>query len=298
MKMEEISMLKWDKIDPLLAGAIREDLGESGDITSDSIITKNNKGKGTFVVKEEGTIAGLPVVTRLFQMIDQDLFTQWNIEEGASVHQNQKIGEVSGFLRNILYGERIALNILQRLSGIATLTSQYVQAVKSTKVKILDTRKTTPQLRLLEKYAVRVGGGKSHRSGLYDMILIKDNHIDAVGDISQAIENCLKNMENKGKKIKIEVEVRTVEEVKKAIKYPIHRIMLDNMDIQTIREAIQIIGPNVEVEVSGNISLNSISKIAQTGVDFISVGALTHSSKALDISLNIVSTESNHLESK
>ena len=291
IKMDEISILPWDKIDPLLAGAIEEDLGESGDITSDSIVPKKMKGKGSFLVKEEGVIAGLPVVKRLFQIIDMDLFMEWHIEEGESVNQNRKIGEVSGSLRSILYGERIALNILQRLSGIATLTFQYVQAVKGTKVKILDTRKTTPQLRLLEKYAVQVGGGMNHRSGLYDMILIKDNHIDAMGGISKAIEKCLKNLDEMGKDVKIEVETRTIDEVKKAIKYPIHRIMLDNMDIRTIREAIKIIGPNIEVEVSGNISLDTIGEIAHTGIDFISVGALTNSPKALDISLNIVSTE-------
>lgn len=287
MKTQNTSLLQWKKIDPLIKGAIQEDLGERGDITSDCIIPKDMKGKGLFIVKEEGIIAGFPVVERVFQLIDRHLFVHHNVEEGAVVRKNQIVGDVSGSLRSILYGERTTLNILQRLSGIATLTSRFVQAVQGTGVKILDTRKTTPQLRLLEKYAVQMGGGESHRFGLYDMILIKDNHIDAVGGISKAIENCLKNLKNRKNEIKIEVETRTLDEVREAIRFPIHRILLDNMNVNTIRESVKEISGNIEIEVSGNISLDSIIEIAQTGVDFVSVGALTHSPRALDISLEI-----------
>ncbi|MBN2028796.1 carboxylating nicotinate-nucleotide diphosphorylase [bacterium] len=289
--MKDDTVLQWDKIDLLLAGAIEEDLGRVGDITTDSIIPKEKQGKGIFVVKEKGVIAGIPFVNRLFQLIDANLFLFWDVDEGMFVDKNQHIGQILGTLRSIFYGERIALNLLQRLSGIATLTSHFVQAVKGTRVKINDTRKTTPQLRLLEKYAVRIGGGLNHRSGLYDMVLIKDNHIDASGGISQAIENCLENKEIKKSDVKIVVETRTLDEVRKAIQYPIHRIMLDNMDIQTIREAIKVINHKIEIEVSGNISLESIGEVAKTGVDFISVGALTHSPNALDISLKMVSNK-------
>ncbi len=283
--------LQWEKIDPLLKAAIQEDLNKIGDITSSCIISKSKRGEGIFIVKEAGMIAGLPVVKRLFQMIDRTLVVRWDVADGASVHRNQNIGYVLGVLRNILCGERIALNLLQRLSGIATLTSHFVQAVQGTRVKINDTRKTTPLLRFLEKYAVRMGGGLNHRFGLYDMVLIKDNHIDAVGNISQAIENCLKNLKKKQSDAKIEVETRTLDEVRKAIQYPIHRIMLDNMDFQTIREAVKIINHKTEVEVSGNVSLESIGDIAQMGVDFISVGALTHSPKAMDISFKMIPTQ-------
>ncbi len=287
MKTQDTSLLLWEKIDPLIQGAIQEDLGKCGDITSDCIIPKDMKGKGLFIVKEKGIIAGFPVVERVFKLIDRHLSVHHNVEEGAVVRENQIVGDVSGPLRSILYGERTTLNILQRLSGIATLTSRFVQAVQGTGVKILDTRKTTPQLRLLEKYAVKMGGGENHRFGLYDMILIKDNHIDAVGGISKAIKNCLNNLKNMRKDIQIEVETRTVDEVREAIRFPIHRILLDNMNVNTIRESIKEISGNIKIEVSGNISLDSVVEIAQTGIDYISIGALTHSPHALDISLEI-----------
>jgi len=284
--MEE--KLPWPEIDPLIEGALKEDLKDRGDITTKAIIPRDMKGKGRFLVQEDGIIAGLPVVQRVFEKIDSELTCVFSVEDGTSVHSGMIIGEVYGSLASILKGERTALNFLQRLSGIATLTAQFVQAVQGTKVKILDTRKTTPQLRLLEKYAVRKGGGENHRFGLYDMVLIKDNHIDAVGSLKEAIERCLDTSEQGREKVKIEVETRTLEEVREAVKFPIDRIMLDNMDVKTIEKAVAEVNGKVELEASGNITLENIRVVAETGVDYISVGRLTHSPKALDVSLKLL----------
>ena len=284
--MEE--KLPWREIDPLIEGALKEDLKDRGDITTKAVIPRDIKGKERFLVQEDGIIAGLPVVQRVFEKIDSELTCVFSVEDGTSVHSGTIIGEVYGSLASILKGERTALNFLQRLSGIATLTAQFVQAVQGTKVKILDTRKTTPQLRLLEKYAVRKGGGENHRFGLYDMILIKDNHIDAVGGLKEAIEKCLDTFEQSREKVKIEVETRTLEEVREAVKFPIDRIMLDNMDVKTMEKAVAEVNGKVELEASGNITLENIRVVAETGVDYISVGRLTHSPKALDVSLKLL----------
>lgn len=279
----------WEKIDPLIEDTLSEDLGNAGDLTTDCIIPKGLIGRGEFIVQEEGIVAGIPVVQRVFSNVDKKLSCSFCKEDGMKVYPNVVIGYVDGKLRSILRGERTALNFLQRLSGIATLTARFVNAIQDTGVKVLDTRKTTPQLRFLEKYAVRQGGGENHRFGLYDMVLIKDNHIDSSGGITPAVKQCLHCLQKMNKDVRIEVETRTLEEVREALKLPVHRIMLDNMDVETMQNAVIEVGGMKEIEASGNISLEKIRAVAETGVDFISVGALTHSARALNISLRIVS---------
>lgn len=283
------ALFPWGKIDPLIEDTLGEDLGELGDLTTDCIIPEGLIGRGEFVVQEKGIIAGIPVVQRVFSIVDKKLSCSFCTEDGMKVHSNLVIGTVEGKLRSILRGERTALNFLQRLSGIATLTARFVNAIQGTGVKVLDTRKTTPQLRFLEKYAVRQGGGENHRFGLYDMVLIKDNHIDTSGGITPAVKQCLHCLRKMNKDVWIEVETRTLEEVKEALELPVHRIMLDNMDLETMQKAVIEVGGMKEVEASGNISLEKVRAVAETGVDFISVGALTHSAGALNISLRIVS---------
>lgn len=267
----------------IITVALKEDI-QSGDITTNLIIPGGQKAKAYFLAKESGVIAGLPVAKEVFKKLDSKILWKNFIKEGEYVQAGTKIAEVKGNLRTLLSCERTALNILQRMSGIATLTSTYVDAVKDTNVKILDTRKTAPGLRLLDKYAVKTGGGKNHRIGLFDMVLIKDNHIKAAGSITKAVSK-IKN--GSKKKIKIEVETRTLDEVRKAINTKVDIIMLDNMTVETMRKAIKLIDGKIKTEASGNVNLNTLKKIAGTGVDYISVGALTHSVKALDISMKI-----------
>jgi nicotinate-nucleotide pyrophosphorylase (carboxylating) len=274
----------WDQIDPLIEATLKEDFGKLGDLTTDCTVPMELRGRGEFVVREAGIIAGLPIAARIIEKVDSSLTCQFTVNDGDGVIPSQAIGTVQGSIAGILSAERTALNFLQRLSGIATMTHHFVEAVKGTGVRILDTRKTTPCLRWLEKYAVRQGGGTNHRFGLYDMVLIKDNHIDAAGGIRRAVERCFARLHARGLNIKIEVECRTLEEVREASQLNIHRIMLDNMDVETMVRAVKIIAGRQEVEASGNVTLKSVRSIAETGVDFISVGGLTHSSKALDIS--------------
>jgi nicotinate-nucleotide pyrophosphorylase (carboxylating) len=278
--------LNWDVIDPLIESAILEDVG-AGDFTSDSIIAAGVSGEGQVLAKQEGIVAGLPVFFRVFQILDPNVVCESRIQEGSQVRYGQVLGTVRGSVRSLLKGERTALNFLQRLSGIASLTRAYAAAVEGTGVKILDTRKTTPNLRFLEKYAVHAGGGENHRFGLHDMILIKNNHVDAAGGVSPAVSRCLAFLKQKGLDLKIEVEARSLSEVDEALLYPVHRIMLDNMNPGEIREAVRLVSGKAETEASGNIRLENVRAIAETGVDFISVGALTHSAPALDISFRI-----------
>ena len=280
--------ISWDKVDSLIENTLREDLGEIGDITTDTIIPEGLIGKGKLIAREEGIVAGLPVAERVFSKVDQNIVCRYEVEDGTCVLPDSIMGIVEGPMSGILKAERTALNFLQRLSGIATQTHLFVEAVRGTGVKILDTRKTTPQLRLLEKYAVRQGGGENHRFGLFDMVLIKDNHIDASGGITQAVKKCLTGLKNKKLNVKIEVECRTLEDVQEAIKLPIDRIMLDNMDIESMTEAIKEIDGRKETEASGKVNLQNVKAIAETGVNYISVGALTHSYRALDISLLVL----------
>jgi nicotinate-nucleotide pyrophosphorylase (carboxylating) len=272
-----------DKIKHLIELVLSEDIGK-GDLTSDATIEENLSSEGMITAKEDGIIAGLPITEMVFHRVDPDLTFVSSSKDGDRIRRGEKVATITGRVKNILSAERVALNFLQRLSGIATLTSKYVETVKGTNVKILDTRKTTPGLRALEKYAVKMGGGENHRMGLFDMILIKENHIKVVGSISQAIQKAKKKCPNE----KIEVETKNLEEVNEAVRSGADWIMLDNMSIEEMKKAVKIIRSckrEIEIEASGRVDLNNVREIALTGVNFISVGALTHSAPALDFSL-------------
>lgn len=266
--------------------ALKEDIGP-GDITTCNTVDRSAKARGRILVKESGVIAGLSVAKEVFRQINRRIKFVSKVKDGAKVKKGKVIAIVSGPARGILTGERVALNFLQRLSGIATLTNQFVSRVASlgSRVKILDTRKTTPGLRALEKYAVKVGGGTNHRMGLYDAILIKDNHIALAGGIEKTIVVAKLALPRKS----IEVEAKTIAQVKKAIKVGTDKILLDNMNIKTLRKAVKSCRKaKIWTEASGGVNLENVRKIARTGVNAISIGALTHSAKALDISLEMV----------
>ncbi|NGQ96447.1 carboxylating nicotinate-nucleotide diphosphorylase [Brevibacillus sp. SYP-B805] len=262
---------------------LQEDIG-FGDITTMSTIPADEGGVGILYAKEAGMIAGLPVAGQVFATVDPSLRFQPAVEEGALVEKGQRIAEVSGSVRSILSGERLALNLLQRLSGIATRTHAYVQAVAGTKARVVDTRKTTPGLRFLEKYAVRVGGGHNHRFALYDAVMIKDNHIKGAGGITQAVAAARRAIPHT---MTIEVETESLAQVEEALQAGADIIMLDNMPLAMMKQAVELIGGRAVVEASGGVTLETIRAIAETGVDVISVGALTHSVRALDISLDL-----------
>jgi len=272
-------------IDSLIKAALDEDLDDVGDLTSQSLFQQDTLGKFKLISKSNGIISGIPVFKRVYDIIDKNSEINFFIKEGTVVKDSTLIAELKGNLLSLLKGERISLNFLQRLSGISTLTNKFVEKIAHTNTKILDTRKTTPGYRYLEKYAVKQGGGFNHRFGLYDMILIKENHITAAGGIVNAITYCLDWINKNEVDIKIEVEVQNCEQIKEIIHFPIHRIMLDNFSLLSIEEAVKLINTTCEVEVSGNITLDNVQKVAETGVDYISVGCLTHSSESLDISM-------------
>ncbi|HDK7156816.1 TPA: carboxylating nicotinate-nucleotide diphosphorylase [Clostridium botulinum] len=272
--------MNWLLVDEILKSAIKEDLSFE-DITTESIVKENRKAKVDLIAKEDGIIAGLEVFRRVFLLIE-DIDAKFYIKDGDKVHKDEKIGEVFGNVKTLLTAERVALNFLQRMSGIATLTRQFVDELKSTKTKLLDTRKTTPNLRIFEKYAVRVGGGFNHRFGLNDGILIKDNHINAAGGIKNAIA-LAKNSTPFVRKI--EVEVENLEQLEEALDCKADIIMLDNMSLDMMKEAIYIIDGRAITEASGNVTLDKIKNIANCGVDYISTGSLTHSFKVLDLSM-------------
>ncbi|WP_246009497.1 carboxylating nicotinate-nucleotide diphosphorylase [Brevibacillus fluminis] len=262
---------------------LMEDIG-SGDITSECTIPEDEQGKGILYAKEAGIIAGLPVAELVFETVDAGLTFKALVKEGERVEKGQAIVEVSGSVQSILSGERLALNLLQRLSGIATRTREFVDVLDGTKARVVDTRKTTPGLRLVEKYAVRIGGGHNHRYALYDAVMIKDNHIKGAGSITKAVEAARANIPHT---MKIEVESETIEQVKEALAVGADIIMLDNMSTEMMREAVSLINGRAIVEASGGVTLETVRAIAETGVDVISVGALTHSVRALDISLDL-----------
>jgi nicotinate-nucleotide pyrophosphorylase (carboxylating) len=255
-----------------------------GDITSLATIPEEICLMGYIRAKASGVVAGLPLAQAVFTLVDPDVYANLLVMDGDMVQPGTMLAEVSGSGRALLAGERTALNLLGRLSGIASLTRQFVEAVAGTHTVILDTRKTAPGLRHLDKYAVRMGGGQNHRTGLFDMVLVKDNHITAAGGITPAVRGV---REMYGDRYLIEVEVKDIEELKEAISLNVNRIMLDNMDLETMRIAVQIAGGHVPLEASGNVSLANVRQIAETGVDFISSGALTHSAPTLDISMKI-----------
>lgn len=271
------------KIQDIINCALQEDIG-SGDITSQAVIPADSLSKARIIAKDQGIICGLDIADWVFKTIGKKIKFVKKIRDGSSVRAGAVIATVEGPARSILSAERTALNFLQRLSGIATLTDKFVKAAGK-KVKVLDTRKTTPAIRMLEKYAVRTGGGTNHRFGLFDAILIKDNHIAAVGSLKTAVSLA------KRKYNKVEVETNTLTQVKEAIDSGATRIMLDNMSIGNLKAAVKLIrsrNRKIEIEASGGVTLGNISKIARTGIDYISIGALTHSAPALDISLKVI----------
>ncbi len=272
-------------IDEIIDKALQEDIG-GGDFTSLATIPDKTKGKAQLVLKEDGILAGIDVAERVFRKVDKNIHFRKLITDGSKVKKGDIAFTVEGKSVSILSAERLALNFMQRLSGIATFTHKLVTQLKGLNTKVLDTRKTTPLLRELEKHAVRTGGGENHRMGLYDMIMIKDNHIDFAGGIKQAIDSTHRYLAEKGKNLKIEIEVRDFDELSQVLECGgINRIMLDNFTPAKLKKAVEIINEKYETEASGGITLETIRQYAETGVDYISVGALTHHVKSLDMSL-------------
>lgn len=272
-----------DQLQPIIQRALDEDIA-GGDVTTLCTIPADATVTGDFIAKADGIIAGLEVVRLTFALIDERVLVVFSIRDGDAVTPGQVFGTVSGPTRSLLTGERTALNFLQRMSGVATATQRLMEAVKPYRAIILDTRKTVPGLRLLDKWAVQLGGGQNHRIGLFDMALIKNNHITAAGSITAAIER-VRACDERHRPI--EVEVRTLDELREALALQPDRILLDNMSLDQMREAVSITRRRVPLEASGNVTLETVNAIAATGVDYISSGALTHSVKALDISLTL-----------
>ena len=273
-------------IEGAVTRSLAEDVGR-GDVTTLWTIPAQACAEARLLSKAEGIVAGLAVAQAVFAAIDPQPAFEATVQDGEPIHRGQVLGRVRGRARSILTAERTALNFLQRMSGIATLTRRYVEAVGGTKAIILDTRKTAPGLRLLDKWAVQLGGGQNHRKGLYDMVLIKDNHIAVAGGIAEAVRRVRMGRREREGELEIEVEVKSLEELQEALELGVDRIMLDNMSLQQVREAVRIAAGKVPLEASGGVSLETVRQIADTGVDYISVGALTHSARALDISLEI-----------
>ena len=274
--------MKSKKYKSIIKNALKEDI-QSGDLTSLSIFKDSDRCHAQLIAKQDGIIAGLAVFKKTFKLLDANIKVKLLFKDGQSCNNKDVIAEISGSVINILGAERVALNLLQRMSGIATLTNQFVKLCAG-QCKVLDTRKTAPNLRILDKWAVKLGGGTNHRTGLYDMALIKENHIKAAGGIIQAVDKVLAHDQHKHP---IEVEVTNLDELKQALTCDIDRIMLDNMDNQTMREAVAITSGKIDLEASGNVDLTTIESISKTGVNYISSGALTHSVRALDYSLLI-----------
>jgi nicotinate-nucleotide pyrophosphorylase (carboxylating) len=270
--------------DKIIAAAISEDIG-TGDATSLAVFPPHAMARATIIAKEPGVIAGLPVAKAVYAKGDPHVVFTPKLTDGTRVKPMDILVNLEGRLVSLLSLERIVVNFLQHLSGIATLTAEFVQAVKGTGAVILDTRKTTPGYRAMEKYAVRIGGAQNHRHGLYDMIMVKDNHIQAVKSLSLAVRRAHETYPN----LPLEVEVDSLEHLKEALSLPVDRILLDNMDLPTIQQAVLIGNNRIPLEVSGGVTLEGVRRIAETGVNYISVGALTHSAPGLDISLEITS---------
>ncbi len=278
-------MIKETVLNAIIDNAIREDIGD-GDHSSQACIPEDAMGKAQLLVKEEGVIAGIEIARRVFCKFDPNIKIETFIEDGAMVKPGDIAFIVEGKVLDLLKAERLVLNIMQRMSGIATSTNTYVQKLKGLKTKVLDTRKTTPGLREIEKLAVKIGGGVNHRIGLYDMIMLKDNHIDFAGGIEKAIQSVHQYLQKKGKNLKIEVEVRDFNELNEVIRVGgIQRIMLDNFTPEETKKAVKLIDGKFETESSGGITLDTLREYAECGVDYISVGALTHHIKSLDLSL-------------
>jgi nicotinate-nucleotide pyrophosphorylase (carboxylating) len=277
-------VMKSSEFAAIVQMALEEDIG-SGDVTTMSILPATVRLTGRILSKEEGVVAGLDVARSVFRAVDEETLFTLQVDDGDLVGNGTTLAMVTGPGAAILSAERVALNFLQRMSGIATMTRRFVKAVEGTKAVILDTRKTAPGLRALDKLAVKLGGGQNHRSGLYDMVLIKDNHIAAAGSIAETVRRARPTADDK--RLAIEVEVTSLVQFRQALAAEPDRIMLDNMSLEDMAEAVALAGDAVELEASGNVTLSNVAQIAATGVDFISVGALTHSVRALDISLEI-----------
>jgi nicotinate-nucleotide pyrophosphorylase (carboxylating) len=263
--------------------ALEEDIG-TGDVTTDTIVPADASLRGRIIAKQDGVVAGLDVAKHVMRVLNERVTFDANVADGSRVTRGTVLAHVEGSARALLTGERTALNFLGRMSGIATLTRRFVDAVSSTKAVILDTRKTAPGLRITDKLAVRLGGGQNHRTGLFDMVLIKDNHIDFAGSITVAVER----VRASETKLEIEVETRSLDNVREALALGVERILLDNMSPEMMREAVAICEGKAKLEASGNVTLDNVLEVAGSGVDYISVGALTHSATAFDVSLEFV----------
>ena len=270
----------------IIKSALKEDIRD-GDITTHATISSKKKAIGELLVKDEGIVAGLEIAKAVFNTLDSKIKFDIKIKDGSKVKKGDVVAEVSGKASSLLTAERTALNFLQRMSGIATSANNYLKKIEPTKTKIIDTRKTVPGLRVLDKMAVKIGGCNNHRFGLYDMFLIKDNHIEVAGSITKAVESCIRYNRKHNKKFKIEVETKNLNEVKETLKTKADIIMIDNFDLMEMKKAVQIINGKCKIEASGGVNLDTVKQIAETGVDYISVGALTHSVKALDISFEV-----------
>jgi nicotinate-nucleotide pyrophosphorylase (carboxylating) len=276
------------ELDIIISNAIREDVGD-GDHSSLACIPKEAKGKAKLLVKEAGVIAGVEMAKRIFSYVDADLKVEIRIYDGESVKYGDVVFFVEGSSQSILKSERLVLNVMQRMSAIATKTKEFAKLLEGTKTKILDTRKTTPGIRVIEKWAVKIGGGENHRFALYDMIMLKDNHIDFAGGVSKAIEKTKNYLKVNSLDLKIIVEARSIEEIKEILAHEgIHRILIDNFNFEETRKAVQLIGDKCQTESSGGINLESVRKYAECGVDYVSSGALTHSVYNMDLSLKAV----------
>lgn len=274
-----------EAVSNFIKAAVSEDIGE-GDHSSLASIPKNSQSRAQLIIKEDGMLAGMALADAIFHHIDPSLDVHILMNDGQNAKKGMIVLQVSGSVRSILASERLVLNCMQRMSGIASFTQKLVKLIEHTNTRLLDTRKTTPNFRLLEKWAVSIGGGMNHRFGLFDMIMLKDNHIDYAGGITNAIKATKNYVNNLGKTLKIEIETRTLEEVDEVLKIGgVDVIMLDNMDTETMRKAVAMINRQYETEASGGITAENIVAVAECGVDFISVGALTHSVKSLDMSL-------------
>jgi nicotinate-nucleotide pyrophosphorylase (carboxylating) len=282
------SSINLKSLDVIIDHALREDIGD-GDHTSLAIFPDDARGKARLKIKDAGILAGVPVAERIFRKVDPGIRMTLFIQDGSIVKNNDIVFEVTGRSRSLLSAERLVLNFMQRLSGIATETHKIVSKLEGLNTRILDTRKTTPNLRELEKYAVRAGGGYNHRMGLYDMIMIKDNHTDFAGGIIPAIKAVRGYLAKTGRKLKVEVEVRNFEELSDVLTYGrVDRIMLDNFSPNDLKDAVKLINGRYETEASGGITLSNVREYAETGVDFISIGAVTHRFRSLDMSLKAV----------
>lgn len=274
--------------DRLIDLAFSEDIGD-GDHTTLCCIPEDAMGKSQLLIKEEGTLAGIRIAQEVFHRFDPEMQVEVLIEDGAHVVPGDVAMVVTGRVRSLLQTERLMLNIMQRMSGIATMTAKCVKELKGTSTRVLDTRKTTPGMRMLEKEAVKIGGGTNHRIGLFDMILLKDNHVDFCGGIANALNRCEQYQQEKGLHLKVEIEVRTFDEIRQVMENgKADRIMFDNFSVEDTRKAVEMIGGRFETESSGGITFSTLRQYAECGVDFISVGALTHSVKGLDMSFKAV----------